>query len=207
MNYQKVIGYGVFFLVILVPAFLILSAVYSFLPLIILVLLILSHFIYFKIIKKDGKYPKKVIVGLLILTTFGSCFSYFFYEANFFGMGPFYSEKFEGNLDTLVPRDSIPYRSGHLITYKNENVNEPAIVVYKSKDDIVWAEKLNAPDIFWVENNDSKPFQMAYEVRFSSVDHGIIRDTVGFFAVGHSEPGRAFLWRFGGIQKFFIMSF
>ena len=206
---KKFAGYIVIFVIIIIPAFCILAGIYSFLPLILFVGIWICHYLLFKYNSQEKKkpYPKRKAIGLLFITIISCVVAWFFYDANFFAMGPFYPQAFVGNQQMLKPKDSIEYRRGYLVTYKNTETKEPSVLTYKSENKIVWSQQLNAPDIFWHEGEEGEPEQMAYEIGLTRISKGLVRDKLEFFASGHSEPGWLYIWRFGGPQKFFIMNF
>jgi energy-coupling factor transporter transmembrane protein EcfT len=205
---SKNIIYVIIFLILIIPLFLFLLAIHSFFPLIVFLILSLVYFT----LQKTGTLKLKIeklrnkVALFLIVIVISCCTNWVLYDAVIFDMGPFYPTDFNGNYDKLEPKDSITYRSGYLVTYKNKNPKVPPILVYKKNNKVIWGQQLNAPEIFWDDKN-STPNQITNEINLSKVNEGIFKDSFEFFALDYGEPGWGYIWRFGKIQKFYIMSF
>ncbi|WP_146106312.1 hypothetical protein [Aureicoccus marinus] len=159
MSVKKTAWYFVISILLIVPVFLILTAIHSFLPLLVLFLFWGGQHMLFKNRNLTNKqaYSKRKATGIFLITAIACSIAWFFYDANFFAMGPFYPQDFNENYITLTPKDSIAYKAGYLVTHENKDIKKPSVLVYKTKDGIVWGQELNAPDIFWYEEEGGKP--------------------------------------------------
>ena len=106
--------------------------------------------------------------------------------------GPFYAQDFGGKLSELNSVDSVEYGSGVLISYARTNQSAP-VLAYISSNEVRWASEL--------VNDMEPPFTNFVGMKISS---GIIRDKLEFHSPDYKEPGWAYVWKVGRVQKFFI---
>ncbi|HEX8287542.1 MAG TPA: hypothetical protein VF556_06100 [Pyrinomonadaceae bacterium] len=118
-------------------------------------------------------------------------------EGDVFASGPFYGSKFNGDIQILSQTDSVAYGSGELIAYAADENHEP-VLAYVVDGQVHWAIEL--------QTGDDPAFKI-YKLSSLRVRKGLLRDRVEFFATGTSEPGWAFVWKFGGVQKFYLKMF
>ena len=118
-------------------------------------------------------------------------------DGGIFTPGPFYGTNFNGDIETLTMSNKVSYGSGELISYASDDTHAP-ILAYFVDEKPRWATELKPSSDFPLEVTEIVDMQVSY---------GIVRNRVDFFAKGSNEPGWAFLWKFGGVQKFYLKVF
>jgi hypothetical protein len=118
-------------------------------------------------------------------------------EGGVLASGPFYGSNFDGDIQALSPTHRVLYRSGELVSYEADENHAP-VLAYVVNGEASWATELKTGD---------DPAFKIYKLSSLQVSHGLLRDRVEFFATGTSEPGWAFVWKFGGVQKFYLQMF
>ena len=110
-------------------------------------------------------------------------------------MGPNYGQSFEKNTEDLIPSDSVDYKSGKLVSFSKGLTHSP-VIIYKEDDEIIWAH----------EFTDNMDINISEVIEFK-IQNGLIRDKIIFFATGWSEPGWVYIWKFGGVNRFYVRMF
>jgi hypothetical protein len=115
-----------------------------------------------------------------------------------FDDGPFTGRPFVGAVDSLIPTDSVAFRGGQLLIY-NRIDNQAPIISYIVKGEISWTREM------FVSMRDNN-YNQLWGISEPSVAYGIVRDRLDFQAswTYGIENGYAYIWKFGGIQKFYL---
>ena len=114
-----------------------------------------------------------------------------------FASGPFYVEDSGGEIKGLTPSSSVAYGPGQLVAYAG-NEKRAAVLAYAEDGEVRWASELKTGD---------DPALTVETVVEMDVRPGLLRDRVDFFASGTSEPGWAYVYKWGGVQKFYLKIF
>ncbi|HEY6019516.1 MAG TPA: hypothetical protein VIY48_06335 [Candidatus Paceibacterota bacterium] len=115
-----------------------------------------------------------------------------------FDDGPFVGRDFTGDLHTLKPSFSLNYRSGNLVIY-NRDPKAP-VVAYVTGDKAQWAIEMYAA------LNPNAAESELYHMEAPAISQGLVRDELHFTAYWSqgAERGYAYIWKFGGIQRFYL---
>ncbi len=112
-------------------------------------------------------------------------------------LGSFYGTAYHGSPTEFVVSNSIPYKSGQLVAYSG-NESHAAILAYVENGATQWASELATGD---------DPALRVSKIVEMKVHYGLFRDKIDFFATGTSEPGWAYIWRFGKEPTFYLKMF
>ncbi|RMD98463.1 MAG: hypothetical protein D6814_07530 [Calditrichaeota bacterium] len=118
-------------------------------------------------------------------------------DGGVYSNGPYYARRFDGDVNQLTASDSARYKDGYIISYKGHQ-DSPPVIAFISNGKVRWAYKLDT---------GRDPFPKVIKAINLKVTKGLLRDRLDFFAAGTSEPGWAFIWKFDGLQKFYLKSF
>ncbi len=116
-----------------------------------------------------------------------------------FDDGPFHGRPFTGAVTELVPSDSAAFRSGHLVVF-NRGESAAPVLAYRVGERTRWAREMH------VSMGPEPAGSELWEMREPSVVRGILRDRldfIGYWTYG-AEHGYAYIWKFGGIQHFYL---
>lgn len=115
-----------------------------------------------------------------------------------FDDGPFTGRPFAGDLSRLRASDRVAFRSGEILIYNRKDGAAP-VVEYRVDGHTEWAREM------FVSLGDGGENEL-WEMSRPRVAYGIIRDRlefVGTWTYG-AERGYALIWRWGGIQRFYL---
>ena len=116
-----------------------------------------------------------------------------------FDDGPFHGHPFAGEVSALAPNDSAAFRSGYLVIY-NRDESEAPVLAYRVDGRTRWAREMH------VSMDPESDVPELWEMSDPSVARGILRDRLdftGYWTYG-AERGYAYIWKFGGIQRFYL---
>jgi hypothetical protein len=115
-----------------------------------------------------------------------------------FDDGPFAGRPFAGNLSTLKAGDRVAYRAGELVIYNRQGGDAP-VVVYRAMGRTEWAVEM------FVSLGDRGVNEL-WEITEPHIVHGVVRDRLDFIGTWTygAERGYAFIWKWGGIQRFYL---
>ena len=116
-----------------------------------------------------------------------------------FDDGPFYGEPFKGVVSGKSASDRLPYRQGELLIY-NRSTDKAPILAYWVDEEPAWAQVLDVS-----QNTRYADYQLS-AMQDPSLALGIFRDRLDFLSTWNfgTEPGRAYLWKWGGFHRFFL---
>lgn len=140
--------------------------------------------------------------GIAVLILVPASFRVGFLESGF-DDGPFTGRRFAGDLSNLVPSDRVAFRAGELIVYNRGNGAAP-VLAYRIGAHTKWAHEMfvstGAP-------GDKNPARNELsEIAKLRVSSGVIRDRLDFIGrwTYGAEHGYAFVWKWGGVQRFYL---
>lgn len=115
-----------------------------------------------------------------------------------FDDGPFVGRDFTGDLHALKPSFRLHYRMGDLVIY-NRDPKAP-VIAYVTDGKTQWATEMYA-----ALNPDSADSEF-YHMEAPAIRQGLVRDELRFIAYWSqgAERGYAYIWKFGGIQRFYL---
>lgn len=118
-----------------------------------------------------------------------------------FDDGPFHGRAFAGDVSGMKPSESVPFRSGELAVYNRSHGKAP-ILAYLAGGRTRWAHEMFVS----METPTSTGENELREITHLRVSRGFVRDRVDFIGewTFGAEHGYAFVWRWGGIQRFFL---
>lgn len=118
-----------------------------------------------------------------------------------FDDGPFRGQPFAGDLSKTKPSERVPFRSGELVVYNRADGRAP-ILVYRAGGRTRWAHEMFVS----MTTADTTGENELHDITRLRVSPGIIRDRLDFIGTWTfgAEHGYAFVWRWGGIQRFYL---
>ncbi|MGF1458472.1 MAG: hypothetical protein ACFBSG_05535 [Leptolyngbyaceae cyanobacterium] len=136
------------------------------------------------------------LVALIILLPTASMLK--FLEQGF-DNGPFYSTPYTGIVSGESASERLDYRQGELLIY-NRAANKAPILAYRTEVQTHWAEVLDVS-----QNAQYEPFQLR-SIESAEIHYGLIRDRLDFIGNWNfgAETGRAYLWKWNGLQRFYL---
>jgi hypothetical protein len=146
------------------------------------------------------KYPTAYLTGclvaLVLLLPIGTVIKV---AEQGFDDGPFYGQVYTDGVTGLEASDRLPYRAGELVIY-NRRAQSPPLLTYEVDDELRWAVALDVS-----QTPEFSEFQL-FEVQDPTLLYGILRDRIDFTGVWTfgTERGRAYLWKWGGFQRFYL---
>ncbi len=116
-----------------------------------------------------------------------------------FNDGPFYGENYTNGVTGLDAHHRTDYRQGELLIY-NRQTNSAPVLTYEVDGEILWARELD------VRDHPKYADHFLVEIENLTVAPGILRDRVNFTGTWDfgKEPGRAYLWKWGGFHRFYL---
>ena len=113
--------------------------------------------------------------------------------------GPFYGENYTNGVMGLEAHHRTDYRQGELMIY-NRQRNSAPVLTYEVDGDIRWARELD------VRDHPKYADHFMGEIENLTVSPGILRDRLNFTGNWDfgKEPGRAYLWKWGGFHRFYL---
>ena len=111
------------------------------------------------------------------------------------GAGPFRAQSFDDPeaLSTRMPLDSVDALGGTLISYA-ATTDDPPVVAFRSVDGrIRWASAL-PPESGVTGLQQMQVFPVLWRIR------------VDVYAAGPDTPGWFYVWRWGGVQKIYLLT-
>lgn len=164
------------------------------------VLVLLAVSIY--LLRRPLKLGKRPIVyasglGIALALLIPASYMARFIEGGF-DDGPFVGRDFNGDLDVLKPSDSVLFRSGRLYIYNRKG--EAPVIAYRAAGKTKWAREMFVSMTPGVQGSELS------RIESPALTRGILRDRldfVGYWTYG-AEHGYAFIWKFGGIQRFYL---
>jgi len=150
---------------------------------------------YFRIQNRPVLYAVGFVAALLFLVP-ASFFAQLMESG--FDDGPFVGKPFVGNLKDLKASDSLKFRDGTLIIYNRSN--KAPVIAYLTEDRTQWATEM------YVSMTPGAKGSELYHISKPSVSKGIVRDRLDFIGqwTYGAEHGYAYIWKFGGIQRFYL---
>ncbi|MEL7314672.1 MAG: hypothetical protein AAFN08_06935, partial [Cyanobacteria bacterium J06559_3] len=116
-----------------------------------------------------------------------------------FNDGPFYGENYTNGVTGLEAHHRIDYRQGELLIYNRQNNSAP-VLTYEVDGGILWGRELD------VRDHPKYVDHFLVEIEDLAVNSGILRDRLDFIGTWDfgKEPGRAYLWKWGGFHRFYL---
>lgn len=113
--------------------------------------------------------------------------------------GPYAGTPYAGELGKMRPSYRLKYREGTLAVYNRTRRAAPLLVYYED-DRVEWATEL------FVTLNPGSKLPLLLSISAPVVRTGLLRDTLEFksHSRGDTGSGEAVIWRFGGIQRFYL---
>ncbi len=112
--------------------------------------------------------------------------------------GPFYGRNYEGSLAHLKPSHRLKFRKGTLAIYNRDK--KAPVVAYVIGDHTEWATEM------YVAMTPGVTQSELHHMERPLLSEGLFRDRLDF--IGHwtygAEHGYAYIWKFGGIQRFYL---
>jgi hypothetical protein len=115
-----------------------------------------------------------------------------------FDDGPFTGRPFAGDLSKLRPSERVPFRAGEIVIYNRARGAAP-VVEYRARGRTEWAQEM------FVSLGDRGENELR-EITDPRVSYGVVRDRLDFIGTWTygAERGYAFIWKWGGIQRFYL---
>ena len=141
-----------------------------------------------------------VVLAVLLLVP-----ARFFAEFAESGMddGPFTGRPFVGDLSKLQASERVEFRSGELVVYSRANGAAP-VLAYRVDGHAMWSQEMF---VSLEERVTGRPGANELDsMTRLEVSPGILRDRLDFIAEWSqgAERGYAFIWKWGGIQRFYL---
>jgi hypothetical protein len=120
-----------------------------------------------------------------------------FWESGF-DDGPFTGRAFTGDLSRLAPSERVAFRSGEIVIYNRSRGAAP-VVAYRVGGRAEWAREM------FVSLGERGENELM-EITRPRITYGLVRDRLDFtgrWKYG-AERGYALIWKWGGIQRFWL---
>ena len=146
------------------------------------------------------KYPTSYLAGclvaLVLLVPFVSGSKFVEQGLN---DGPFYGVDYTRGITGLDIHERIEYGDGELLIYNRQSSIAP-LLVYQIEGETQWARELD------VRQHPKYEDYLLTKIEAPTVSYGIIRDRLDFLGTWEfgKEPGRAYLWKWGGFHRFYL---
>ncbi|MEM9006546.1 MAG: hypothetical protein AAGE59_23845 [Cyanobacteria bacterium P01_F01_bin.86] len=116
-----------------------------------------------------------------------------------FNDGPFYGENYTNGFMGLEVHHRTDYRKGELLIY-NRQKNSAPVLTYQVDGEILWARTMD------VRQHPKYQNYFLTDIENPTVTSGFLRDRLNFLGTWEfgKEPGRAYLWKWGGFHRFYL---
>lgn len=146
------------------------------------------------------KYPTSYLAGCLVaLVLLLPLVSGFKFAEQGLDDGPFYGADYTRGVMGLEVQERVEYRQGEILIY-NRQQNSAPLLVYQVDGETQWARELD------VRQHPKYEDYLLNKIETPTVTYGILRDRLNFLGTWEfgKEPGRAYVWKWGGFHRFYL---